>query len=502
MSRFEGNLRRLSLRYPELARAVAAVEADADAVMVPTPRGTPSASVGGTLLHSRYDPAREATQQVDREVPPGTTAAIILGFGLGYAARALRERHPALPILVVEASLGLFRFALETMDFGSMLEDPALSLQVGGRPEAIASRLQDLPLARPAYLRLRPAMGRESAWYRGAEEVIQSWLLRREINTNTLKRFGRLWVRNLARNLPALGCRPGVQELHDLFRGIPALVVAGGPSLDELAPALPELAQRCVVISVNTPLKACVHAGVDPDFTILVDPQYWASRALDWAGSTGSILVAEPSTHPRALRERGRAVYLCSSLFPLGEWLERATGAKGKLGAGGSVTTSAFDLARVLGASPIFVAGMDLGFPGMRTHCRGVYVEDAWLSSSNRVAPLEESSFRYLRDIGLFTVRSAGGGSTPTDRRMLLYKWWFENQAILAAGREGLHAVTPRRGDRRNASGGRGTGAFPPGSPRRDRRSHPGCGSPRGRGRGRGRRRTGRARDGGRRGRQ
>ena len=431
MSCFEENLRRLSVRYPEVARAVTAAQADPDAVSLLTPRGVPSASVGGTLLHSRYDPAREAAQQVDREVPPHTTAAIVLGLGLGYAVRGLRARHPSLPILVAEASPALFRFAMETVDLGSILEDPALVLVVGGRPEAIASRLADLPLARPAYLRLRPALEREPAWYRGAEEVIQSWFLRREINTNTLKRFGRLWVRNLARNLPALGRRPGVQELRGLFQGIPALVVAGGPSLDEMAVSLPEMARRCVVIAVNTPLKACVRAGVDPDFTILVDPQYWASRSLDWAGSTGSILVAEPSTHPRALREKARATYLCSSLFPLGEWLERATGAKGKLGAGGSVTTTAFDLARVLGASPIFVAGLDLGFPGMRTHCRGVFLEDAWLSSSTRVAPLEASSFRYLRDIGLFTVRSAGGGSTPTDRRMLLYKWWFENQAIL-----------------------------------------------------------------------
>jgi len=111
--------------------------------------------------------------------------------------------------------------------------------------------------------------------------------------------------------------------------------------------------------------------------------------------------------------------------------MERATGAKGKLGAGGSVTTSAFDLARVLGARPVYLAGLDLGFPGMRTHCRGVFFHDAWLSTSGRLAPMEAGSFRSLHEIGLFPVRSADGGSTPTDRRMLLYKWWFENQAAL-----------------------------------------------------------------------
>jgi hypothetical protein len=123
--------------------------------------------------------------------------------------------------------------------------------------------------------------------------------------------------------------------------------------------------------------------------------------------------------------------FLCSSLFPLGETLEAAVGEKGKLGAGGSVATSAWDLARLLGANPVYTAGLDLGFPGMRTHCRGVYAEDLWFCGSNRLAPSEGSSFRYLHDIGLFPVLSASGSLTPTDRRMLLYKWWFENQLTI-----------------------------------------------------------------------
>jgi hypothetical protein len=221
---------------------------------------------------------------------------------------------------------------------------------------------------------------------------------------------------------------PGVSSLHGIFEGIPALVVAGGPSLDGIAPLLAELRERMLVVSVNTPLRACRERGVEPDFTTVVDPQYWASRSLDWTRACRGVLVAEPSTCPRVFRREEELFFLCSSLFPLGETLEIAVGEKGKLGAGGSVSTSAWDLARLLGARPLYAAGLDLGFPGMRTHCRGAYPEGMWLSAADRFSPLESSSFRSLRDIGLFPARSTGGGSTPTDRRMLLYKWWFENQ--------------------------------------------------------------------------
>jgi hypothetical protein len=393
-----------------------------------TPSGHPTATLDGIFLHSRYDPWRDAAVQVEKEIDPAATAVVILGFGLGYGTEAARARFPDLPLLVVEPNTEVFRAALSGRDLSLLLSDRSVFLHVGSTPETLAPLLESLPLAKPGFLRLRPALENDPAAYRAAEEVVRSWLLRRDININTLNRFGRLWVRNLARNMRSFLEYPGVASLEDVFKGIPALVVAGGPSLDSIRRRLLELSRHVLVIAVNTALKPCLEAGVEPDFTVVVDPQYWASRYLDWAPSTRGGLVVEPSANPRVFRRAHASYFLCSSLFPLGETLEAAVGEKGKLGAGGSVATSAWDLARLLGANPVYTAGLDLGFPGMRTHCRGVYAEDLWFCGSNRLAPLEGSSFRYLHDIGLFPVRSASGGLTPTDRRMLLYRWWFENQ--------------------------------------------------------------------------
>jgi hypothetical protein len=298
---------------------------------------------------------------------------------------------------------------------------------VGGTPEEAVELLESLPVGKVVFLRSRPAMERNRNWCRAVEETIRSFLLRREININTLDRFGKLWVRNLSRNLRPFLESAGISSLEGMFKGLPALVIAGGPSFDAVAPRMRELAERMILVAVNTPLKPCIEAGASPDFTVVVDPQFWASRYLDWTGDGGCV-VAEPSAHPRVFRRRGAQFFLCSSLFPLGERLEDAVGEKGRLGAGGSVATTAWDLARHLGANPIYTAGLDLGFPGSRTHCRGVFSEDEWFSTSARLVPVEGSAFRALHEIGVFPVRSASGGVAHTDRRMLLYKWWFENQ--------------------------------------------------------------------------
>ena len=429
MSPWESNLKALAEHHPHAHEALAhPAEGDSRVRVVDTVSGFPTAVVDGIFLHSRYDPRRDAAAQVEREIEPGATAVVVLGFGLGYGAEAARKRYPGLPLLVVEPDREIFRAALGARDLGHLLADSRLLLHVGGHPEGLPVLLETLPLLKPGFLRLRAAWEKNPAAYRAAEEIVQSWLLRRDINVNTLNRFGRLWVRNLTRNMNAFLEFPGVARLEGLFAGTPALVVAGGPSLDAIAPRLRELGERLLIVSVNTSLKPCLAAGMEPDFTVVVDPQYWASRYLDWASPGHGVLVAEPSTHPRVFHKTDARFFLCSSLFPLGETLEAAVGEKGKLGAGGSVATSAFDLARLLGASPLYTAGLDLGFPGLRTHCRGGYAEELWFSLSDKLAPVEGRSFRSLREIGLFPVRSAVGGTTMTDRRMLLYKWWFENQ--------------------------------------------------------------------------
>jgi len=419
---------------PGTAAAIAAAGPDPSFEALPTPAGEPTARWRGALLHSPRDPRREARDLVEREAGAGPSAGVVLGLGLGYAAEAFREAHPGVPLVVIEPDAGLVRAAAEARDLAPLAADPAVRLVIGGDAGSAAAALDGLPAERLAVLRLVAEIRRSPAAFRAAEGAVQSFHLRRDINGNTLARFGRLWVRNLAANLGTFLASPGVGELAGLFGGMPAVVLAGGPTLDELAPLLPRIAERAVLVSVNTPLAACLASGVQPDCVVVVDPQFWASRYLDWTESYRGWIVAEPSTHPRVFRRRSNRVFIASSLFPLGERLEAAVGAKGKLGAGGSVSTAAWDLARLMGARPVYAAGLDLSFPGLRTHCRGTFFPEARRAVAARAAPLEGWAFASLHDIGLFPAPSAAGGTVPSDRRMLLYRWWFENQILMHPG--------------------------------------------------------------------
>ncbi|GHU86294.1 hypothetical protein FACS189473_5530 [Spirochaetia bacterium] len=312
---------------------------------------------------------------------------------------------------------------------------------------------------KPEIIRNRALMTLDEAWYADAERHIGTWTSKDAVNQATLKRFGKRWVRNLAANMESIRDLPGVGRLAGVLRtcapqacgDIPVLLAAAGPSLDGIVPYLPALAERCVVAAVDTSLNLLLKAGVDPDFALVVDPQYWNVRHLDRAKAPKTCLVAESAVYPSALRgflpqkvspsaenmAAGAAMpytaaferaYLCGSVFPLGRFIEERVDPKGSLGTGGSVATTAWDFARLLGASSIWIAGLDLSFPGLKTHFKGALFENRALAESGRLDPAETRSVRALRDGLPFSAPSAEGGTVLTDRRLSLYAAWFENR--------------------------------------------------------------------------
>jgi hypothetical protein len=183
-----------------------------------------------------------------------------------------------------------------------------------------------------------------------------------------------------------------------------------------------------VVVAVDTALGLLLRAGLEPDFTVAVDPQFWNGRHLDRAPLPQGCLVAESAVYPPVLRHRAARLRLAGSVFPLGQFIEERTDPKGRLGAGGSVATAAWDFARLLGAGSIWIAGLDLGFPELKTHYKGAVFEGRALNEASRFCPAETRSVQALRDGRPFKAPAAAGGMVLTDKRLSLYAAWFENR--------------------------------------------------------------------------
>jgi hypothetical protein len=469
----EANFRILAAQYPGLAekllREAPEDLSEGDIRIETAQSGDPTLLARGLHVHSPRDPVREGRRLA--ESAGGEGPIVILGFGLGYAAEAAAAAAPDRPLVVVERHPAILKAALETRDLSVFLTKRRALFVTGGSPDAVTGALRLLEGSRAGawgdgkyvLIRNRALTSLDPEWYAEAERRINAWSSREDVNTATLRRFGKRWVRNLAANREILRDTPGVSELFARLPPLPfpALLVAAGPSLDRVAPLLPELAKRAVVVAVDTSQRLLLERGVDPDFTVAVDPQYWNARHLDRAPAPHTCLVAESAVWPSVLREPFAHFLLCASLFPLGRFIEERIGAKGSLGAGGSVATTAWDFARALvaggppasGSSPetgvsqkaggnIWVAGLDLSFPDLKTHFRGALFEKRALAETRRFTPAETLSVRALRDGFPFRAPSANGGEVFTDKRLSLYASWFENQARLYPGIRS-HSLSP-----------------------------------------------------------
>ncbi|HUZ18003.1 MAG TPA: 6-hydroxymethylpterin diphosphokinase MptE-like protein, partial [Spirochaetia bacterium] len=426
---FETNVRSFAAALPmDVRTALASFDAGPDCSIEPTAAGIPTLRAFGRFVYSRHDPLGEAHRLVSKEIPRSTETCLFQNFGLGYHVEAFLHLFPQGRAVVVEPDLEWFAEALAARDMSELLSDERLVFVLASEPEAVVQILDDSFHAAVHVVRLRGLEDKNREYFERLDAELQALASRRSINLNTLARFGKLWVRNLIHNVDVVARSPGIRGLARRLAGFPALILAAGPSLDEVLPYLRALRERFVVVSVDTSYRAALAAGVVPDFLLVVDPQYWNSRHLDGQPLDGTILVSESSTYPGVFHRASGPLYLCGSLFPLGSFLERQVDEKGRLGAGGSVSTTAWDFARVLGCGPLVFAGLDLGFPGSSTHFRGGFFEERVHQLARRTSPAESMSFHALRDASPYYETNNMGGATLTDHRLIVYKWWFENQ--------------------------------------------------------------------------
>ena len=444
MSFWDSNSKILRRHYPGLIEELTADDGCAllpeDIKIETSPSGDPSLCIKGIHVHSPRDPLREG-QRLAQAVT-GTGPVVILGFGLGYAAQAAALIYAGAelgrPVIIVEKYKELLLKALELRDMADFLSKKIIFV-IGGTGEGISNALaaanelipeneRDEKKA-PSVIRNRALTGLDEEWYAAIEDRIRTWTMKDDVNTATFKRFGKRWVRNLFHNMGAIRDFPGISRLAGLAAaGVPVFLAAAGPSLDKAAPLLRDIHSRCIVVAVDTSLRFFTKNGVQPDFVLVVDPQFWNSRHLDRCAGGRTALVAESAVYPPVLKLPFKNKFLCGSLFPLGSFIENQVDPKGMLGAGGSVATTAWDFARSLGGNEIWIAGLDLAFTDLKTHFRGALFEDRCNAGSSRISPAEKWVVRSLRDGFPFKARSGSGGQVLTDRRLSLYAAWFENR--------------------------------------------------------------------------
>jgi hypothetical protein len=441
------NLSLLALRFPSLRDRLDREKPEpARGGFALVPAAKPNILYRGRPYHSLRDAEREALSLVDGlSVRPGQVF-IFLGIGMGYHIEAFKRHYggEGLTLIAIERSLEAFSLLLRTRDI-SFLEGVALF--VGERAERVEACFEGMsPYRFTGYrvIRLRGACTAFPGYYRGIETSFREAMAGKLSDVLTRFAFEGLWMKNIVGNVASMAGRSTIRALAGALRGGPALVVGAGPSLLDRPEMMRRLASSLPTIVVDTALDALIGIGVTPDYVVTLDAQFhnlhdFAGVFSASGGSEGMTLVADLACYPKIPRRWNGDVFFSASAFeragggyelhPLVEKLRGVDETVEALPCGGSVATTALELAVKMGAEPIFAAGLDLGYTRLLTHAVSSAPYRARLLGSSRLEPLLTSTARSIAARPLRHAPGVNGEQVLTDFVFLSYMRWIAERA-------------------------------------------------------------------------
>lgn len=212
-------------------------------------------------------------------------------------------------------------------------------------------------------------------------------------NRITLTKLGRLFSRNVFRNLAAL---PRSVPLAAFLKSVdrPIVVFGAGESAGQTIAETPHDAWKSYfVLAVDAALPVLVANGIVPHAVVAVESQLAIEKA--YIGCTGLdiMLFADLSSRRQVTAHTAGAVSYIASQFADTRFLTdlRARGLlPPDVPALGSVGLTATYLAlnlRATPAVPVYVTGLDFSFSPGATHTRGAPAHTARLIAANRLMP-------------------------------------------------------------------------------------------------------------------
>ncbi len=392
-------------------------------------------------LHSKYDPLKEAQRivemlTIDKEI---LDIIIIFGSGLGYVARMLFEKFiinsssKILPyIIYIEKDLKLFLTSLKYFNWSEILQNNNFKSFLDVEKEVIGSFIQSIPTKRIRYYYHRPSYIINQEYYKTVQNYLSYVLDRKDMNTATFCNFQKLWTKNFIYNLPEILKTKAVKKLINIGKDTTSIVIAAGPTLERSINYIKSLKEKVIIIAVDTVYKYLKKNSIIPDFIVTIDPQYWNFKYLENEKIEKTMIITHSDVYHKILTIADiNNFFSGSSIFPIVKYFDENNEARGSLSAGGSVATTAFDVARIIGSKNIILLGLDLSFPGRMTHFKGAFFESNFIKESDYYNSPDMASYKYLAHVNMSLIDSTNNEKVFTDQKMFLFKKWFDREIPL-----------------------------------------------------------------------
>lgn len=339
--------------------------------------------INNRYIHSKFAPEKEA-QNITY---PGRNLIAVFGLGLAYHVNNLISANPESLFIVYEPHpeirknfLSYLKRAIpENLLIVDSLDENTIYSFIDKSDVIYQGRIYTY--SNTGYKSLYQE--EESRFYalvkKSFELVVQ--------NVMTEASFLPLWTKNILYNLHKAGRSP-LAEIKGSRKGENvAVIVCSGPSSDFDMQYLKTYRDSLTIFAVDTSLKPLIKQGIVPDFAVSLDGQYYSLDDFIPGELDDCYFIFDILSYPGVQRFCKHACFtFMENLYSrslLGFFAETLNLKASRIESGGTVSDFALNCACLAGFTKIYFTGLDLGFPGLLTHCKHSPYYDRLLYSSN-----------------------------------------------------------------------------------------------------------------------
>lgn len=378
----------------------------------------PTIKVGQYLLHSLYDPIKEAKKLAEIHYKCNHLH-ILFGFGLGYLAKEIfRKMGENDYLLIIEPNKKVFKYALESNDFDNLIQSDNVLFSIIDAPSDLKSYFRSIIkngylgktilIESPNYAKLYPTLMQE------ALELLKEVSMLELVNINTFHHFAGTWQNNFLANiyhsLHAISFNKLVKKLS-----CPVIIASAGPSLTKQLPLLRKLQNKAFILCAGSAINSLLLGGIKPNAIVTIDGGEANYRHFKGLNVDSIPIFYTLTVHKEILANHNGIQIIFNDNPNLSSWIEKALGTNiGIVRGGQSVANYCLDLACQISTGPVCFVGQDLAYTDNKSHAEGN--KNAINLSQIQI----ERGRRYVKTKGYY------GDEVLTDYPFLAMKKTFE----------------------------------------------------------------------------
>ena len=379
-------------------------------------KGPLTFSCSGSLIHSSYDPFKEAEKYIKtRNIKSEPPLFLLLYPGLNYIYDILLNIFPNSRFIVIHSSESIFSKACSKYPDNTSVWHPEKDQDL---LSFLKSEISEIELKGLQIINWAPL----SAVFTDVCDYIDysvSQLIREyNGNINTTNYFGKRYFKNIVKNIISLKSTVAFEKTEK-----PVFITSSGPTLEKSAYLIKKHRKKIFLLSLSSSLTFLLENNIIPDLFLTSDPGFYSSYHLKKI-SKEVFPVAAPLTSYHLNLEDNPLFILNQSTLQEKLFLGNFPCNMHFVPQNGTVSGTALNLALSLTDSSIFFAGLDFCSSDVRSHCFPDEFSIPEIASSSRCSSFLDKLYKKYTDFYTFKT---GIDNNRTSIQLKTYSSWFDN---------------------------------------------------------------------------